>query len=73
MDYRVPWLLDNPREFRTCQEFASQVWLGMDHNTPARIALRPVMLPIMQRTDVYISLCHGDLFAKKHDFPWWAG
>ena len=69
VDYRVPWLLDNPREFRTCQEFASQVWLGMDHNTPARMALRPVMLPIMQRTDVYISLCHGDLFAKNMIFP----
>ncbi|KIM39640.1 hypothetical protein M413DRAFT_194449 [Hebeloma cylindrosporum] len=69
-DFRVPWISDKPRTFADCREFGQEVWIGMDHDmVPARVALRPIMLPIINRSNVPVSLCHGDIAPKNMIFP----
>ena len=69
-DFRVPWISDKPRTFADCQEFGPQIWIGMDHDmVPARVALRPIMLPIIHRPNIPVSLCHRDIVPKNMIFP----
>lgn len=70
LDFRVPWIdQENPRTFADPREFAAEMWPGLDHDeVPQRVALRPVLRPVIDRMDIPISFCHGDLQPKNMIF-----
>jgi Choline/ethanolamine kinase len=63
-DPRVPWIArEDPRTFSNHKEFAEEVWPG------DREDLRPILRPVMERSDVPIVFSHGDILPKNLIFP----
>ncbi|KAL7285134.1 hypothetical protein ACG7TL_000226 [Trametes sanguinea] len=58
-DPRIPWLREEPRILR-CSQFFEQVWLGLDLPWN-RDTVLPRIRPLIEREDVPIVFCHGDI------------
>ncbi|OBZ72607.1 hypothetical protein A0H81_07937 [Grifola frondosa] len=68
-DPRVPWVAqENPRTFARYQDFAAEVWTGLDWSMN-RDTLRPMMMPLIERKDVPIVFSHADLLPKNIIIP----
>ncbi|KAJ7745689.1 protein kinase subdomain-containing protein PKL [Mycena metata] len=67
-DPRVPWLHKAPRVFSSCREFLEEVWIGLDFPRN-RDTLRPLVRPLIDRIDIPIVFCHGDLLPKNVILP----
>jgi hypothetical protein len=68
-DPRIPWVAqENPRTFSSCQEFAAEVWTGLDWPSN-RDTLQPELQPVIERDGVPIVFTHGDLLPRNMIFP----
>ncbi|KAI0761487.1 protein kinase subdomain-containing protein PKL [Trametes elegans] len=67
-DPRIPWLCEEPRVLRSSQEFFEQVWIGLDLPWN-RDTIRPYIRPFIEREDVPIVFCHGDILPKNIILP----
>ncbi|KAL4245086.1 Protein kinase-like domain superfamily protein [Abortiporus biennis] len=67
-DPRIPWLQDDPRMLSSIREFFEQVWIGLDfpHLSPI---LKPLIQPLIERENVPVVFCHGDILPKNIIFP----
>lgn len=67
-DPRIPWLSNEPQNIHCYSDFARQVWIGLDRPSN-RNTLKPLVQPLIERTDVPIVFSHGDLYPKNMIFP----
>ncbi|RPD67381.1 hypothetical protein L226DRAFT_542479 [Lentinus tigrinus ALCF2SS1-7] len=68
-DPRVPWIADDgPRIFSIPSDFFKQVWLGLDYPRQ-RDTIKPIIQPLVDREDVPIVFCYGDLLPKNIILP----
>ncbi|RDX55418.1 protein kinase subdomain-containing protein PKL [Lentinus brumalis] len=67
-DPRVPWVAESPRLFFQPSDFLKEVWLGLDFPRQ-RDTVKPVVQPLVDRNDVPIVFCHGDLLPKNIILP----
>jgi hypothetical protein len=68
-DPRIPWVArENPRTFLSSQDFAAEVWTGLDWPMN-RDTLQPLLRPLIERDGVPIVFSHGDLYPKNFIFP----
>lgn len=64
-DPRLPWVTrENPRVFTSSREFFEQVWIDLDDRPRFGGPLRPILQPLIDRTDRNIVFTHGDLLAR---------
>ena len=57
---RIPWVArKNPRTFSTCQEFARQVWVGLDKESN-----QTTLKPLIERDHIPIVFTHGDIVPR---------
>ncbi|RPD64119.1 protein kinase subdomain-containing protein PKL [Lentinus tigrinus ALCF2SS1-7] len=68
IDPRVPWLADNPRIFTTSPDLFQQLWIGLGCPWNAD-TLQPKLQPLIEREDVPIVFCHGDILRKNLILP----
>ncbi|KAI0353193.1 hypothetical protein OH77DRAFT_1512833 [Trametes cingulata] len=67
-DPRVPWLQDDPQILHSSREFFEKVWLGLDLPRN-RDTICPAIRPLIDRQDVPVVFCHGDLLPKNLILP----
>ena len=67
-DPRVPWIQEDPRTFPSPSAFLQQVWIGLDY-PHLRHSVRPVIQPLVDRDDIPIVFCHGDIWPKNLILP----
>ncbi len=68
IDPRVPWLADSPRIFTTPRDLFQQLWVGLSCPWNAE-TLQPRLQPLIERGDVPIVFCHGDILRKNLILP----
>lgn len=67
-DPRIPWFSDtNPQTLVTSQEFSMVVWHGL--NFKRNQTLKAFMMPLIDRPDIPVTFCHGDLMPRNLIFP----
>lgn len=63
-DPRIPWFQeDGPRVLSSTKEFFEQVWIGLDFPRLSQ-TLKPLIQPLIERNDVPVVFCHGDILPK---------
>ncbi|KAI0717995.1 protein kinase subdomain-containing protein PKL [Cerioporus squamosus] len=68
IDPRVPWLADSPRIFTISRDLFQQLWVGLGCSWNAE-TLQPLLRPLIERDDVPIVFCHGDILRKNLILP----
>lgn len=68
IDPRVPWLADDPRVFTTTRDLFQQLWVGLDYPWNVEV-LQSRLQPLIEREDVPVVFCHGDILRKNLILP----
>lgn len=67
-DPRIPWAGEEPCIFSSPTDFFKQVWIGLDFPR-LRDTVKPVIQPLVDRDNVPIVFCHGDILPKNLILP----
>ncbi|OJT04533.1 hypothetical protein TRAPUB_4803 [Trametes pubescens] len=67
-DPRIPWLREQPEVIESSPQFFKHVWLGLDISWNAD-TIRPAIQPLIEREDIPVVFCHGDVLPKNLILP----
>ncbi|KAH8091770.1 protein kinase subdomain-containing protein PKL [Cristinia sonorae] len=68
-DPRIPWFSEeSPRVLSSCQDFLAEVWVGLTLSSNIE-TIRPIIQPLIERQDIPIIFCHGDLLPRNLILP----
>ncbi|KAL1951068.1 hypothetical protein VTO73DRAFT_217 [Trametes versicolor] len=67
-DPRIPWLREEPEVIESSPQFFKHVWLGLDISWNVD-TIRPAIQPLIEREDIPVVFCHGDILPKNIILP----
>ncbi|PIL36584.1 hypothetical protein GSI_00273 [Ganoderma sinense ZZ0214-1] len=67
-DPRIPWVREEPCIFSCPTDFFKQMWIGLDFPR-IRETVKLTIQPLVDRDDVPIVFCHGDMLPKNLILP----